>query len=91
MFVLSGIRGDETMGGVPTPTQELEDLLARGQFGALAHKLKVWALEKRKPWFHLFWEAAAGFFSSRARGCSKKHAACSVAAVRFCEAPSEQC
>jgi len=60
--VLSGIGGDETMGGVPTPTPELEDLLARARFGALAHKLKVWALEKRKPWFHLFWEAARGFF-----------------------------
>ncbi len=60
--VLSGIGGDETMGGVPTPTPELEDLLARAQFGALAHKLKVWALEKRKPWVHLFWEAAGRFF-----------------------------
>jgi asparagine synthase (glutamine-hydrolysing) len=60
--VLSGIGGDEVMGGVPTPAPELENLLARAQFGALAHQLKVWALEKRKPWLHLFWEAARGFF-----------------------------
>jgi asparagine synthase (glutamine-hydrolysing) len=60
--VLSGIGGDEVMGGVPTPTPELENLLARAQLGALAHQLKVWALEKRKPWFYLFWEAARGFF-----------------------------
>ena len=60
--VLSGIGGDEVMGGVPTPTPELEDLLARAQFKALAHQLKVWALEKKKPWFHLFFEAARGFF-----------------------------
>jgi asparagine synthase (glutamine-hydrolysing) len=60
--VLSGIGGDEVMGGVPTAVPELENLLARAQFGALAHQLKVWALEKRKPWFHLFWEAARGFF-----------------------------
>jgi asparagine synthase (glutamine-hydrolysing) len=60
--VLSGIGGDEVMGGVPTPAPELENLLARGQVGVLAHQLKVWALEKRKPWFHLFWEAALGFF-----------------------------
>jgi asparagine synthase (glutamine-hydrolysing) len=59
--VLSGIGGDEVMGGVPTPAPELEDLLARAHFGVLAHQLKVWALEKRKPWFHLFWEAARGF------------------------------
>ncbi len=59
--VLSGIGGDEVTGGVPTPTPELEDLLARGQLKALAHQLKVWALNKRKPWFHLFFEAARGF------------------------------
>jgi len=67
--VLSGIGGDGNYGGVPTPTQELEYLLARGQFGALAHKLKVWALEKRKPWFHC--SGAAADFFLRARGVPK--------------------
>jgi asparagine synthase (glutamine-hydrolysing) len=62
LVVLSGIGGDEVMGGVPTPAPELRNLLARAQFCALAHQLKVWALEKRKPWFHLFWGAARGFF-----------------------------
>lgn len=60
--VLSGIGGDEVMGGVPTPKPELEDLLARGHLRALTHQLKVWALNKRKPWFHLLLEAARGFF-----------------------------
>ncbi len=69
--LLSGIGGDETMGGVPTPIPELEDLLARARFGALAHKLKVWALEKRRPWFHLFWEAARGFFPPALVGVPK--------------------
>ena len=69
--VLSGIGGDETMGGVPTPTPELEDLLARGQFGALAHQLKVWALEKKKPWFHLFFEAGRNFFPPALVGIPK--------------------
>ena len=59
--VLSGIGGDETMGGVPTPVPELENLLARGQFGSLARQLRVWSLEKRKPWFLLLWEAARQF------------------------------
>jgi asparagine synthase (glutamine-hydrolysing) len=59
--VLSGIGGDEVMGGVPTAVPEFEDLLARAQLGALAHQLKVWALVKKKPWFHLFWEAARRF------------------------------
>ena len=59
--LLSGIGGDEVMGGVPTPTPELEDLLAKAEFGALAHQLKVWALQMRKPWFHILWEVVRDF------------------------------
>jgi asparagine synthase (glutamine-hydrolysing) len=62
--VLSGIGGDEVTGGVPTPTPELQDLLARGHFRTLAHQIKAWALNKRKPWFHLFFDAARSFFPS---------------------------
>jgi len=69
--VLSGIGGDEVMGGVPTPAPELENLLARAHFGTLAHQLKAWALEKRKPWFHLFWETARGFFPPALVGVPK--------------------
>ena len=60
--ILSGIGGDEVLGGLPTPTPEFEDLLARGQFRSLAHQLKVWALDKRKPWIHLLFEAIGRFF-----------------------------
>jgi asparagine synthase (glutamine-hydrolysing) len=69
--VLSGLGGDEVMGGVPTPAPELQNLLARAQLGALAHQLKVWALEKRKPWFLLFCEAARGFFPPSLAGVPK--------------------
>jgi asparagine synthase (glutamine-hydrolysing) len=69
--VLSGIGGDEVAGGVPTPVPELEDLLARGHFRTLAHQLEVWALNKRKPWFHLFSEAARGFLPSALVGIPK--------------------
>jgi asparagine synthase (glutamine-hydrolysing) len=69
--LLSGIGGDEVMGGVPTPIPELADLLARARLGALAHQLKVWALEKRKPWFHLFFEAARRFFPPALVGVPK--------------------
>jgi asparagine synthase (glutamine-hydrolysing) len=68
--VLCGIGGDEVTGGVPTPIAELADLLARGRFGALAHELKVWALNKRQPWFHLFFEVGRGFLPSSLTGCS---------------------
>jgi asparagine synthase (glutamine-hydrolysing) len=69
--VLSGIGGDEVMGGVPTPTPELEDLLARGHFRTLARQLKVWALNKRKPWFYLLFDAARGFFPPALVGVPK--------------------
>jgi asparagine synthase (glutamine-hydrolysing) len=59
--VLSGIGGDEVTGGAPSPTPELADLLARARFKALAHQLKAWSLNKRKPWFHLFFESVREF------------------------------
>lgn len=59
--VLSGIGGDEVTGGVPTPTPELADLLATGQFRALARQLHRWALQKRRPWFLLLAETVREF------------------------------
>jgi asparagine synthase (glutamine-hydrolysing) len=69
--VLSGIGGDEVTGGVPTPIPELEDLLAGGHFRTLARQLKLWALNKRKPWFHLLFDAARGFFPLALVGVQK--------------------
>jgi asparagine synthase (glutamine-hydrolysing) len=69
--LLSGVGGDEVMGGVPTPSPELEDLLARARFRTLAHQLKVWALNRRKPWLHLFLETARGFFPPALIGIPK--------------------
>lgn len=59
--LLSGVGGDEVTGGVPTPIPELEDLLARCRFRALAHQLRVWALNKRRPWFQLLFETIRAF------------------------------
>jgi asparagine synthase (glutamine-hydrolysing) len=59
--VLSGIGGDEVLGGVPTPVPELADLLAEVRLRTLAHQLKSWALNKRRPWFQLLVEAAREF------------------------------
>jgi len=66
--VLSGIGGDEVTGGVPTPAPELMDFLARARFRQLAHQLKVWALEKKKPWFHILFDALRGFLPSSLAG-----------------------
>jgi len=59
--VLSGVGGDEVMGGVPTPVPEIMDSLSRLRLSALARQLKIWALNKRKPWLHLLLGAAGGF------------------------------
>jgi len=69
--VLSGIGGDEVMGGVPMPIPELQDLLARARFLAASRQLKAWALQKRLPWFHLFFEAVKGFFPPKLVGVEK--------------------
>jgi asparagine synthase (glutamine-hydrolysing) len=69
--VLSGVGGDEVTGGIPTPLPELEDLLARGRLAALAGQLKIWALNKRKPWIHLFLEASREFVPPKLIGMPK--------------------
>jgi len=69
--VLSGIGGDEVTGGVPVPIPELADLLARAQFKALAHQLRQWALNKRRPWFHLLFETVRAFSPLWLAGASK--------------------
>jgi asparagine synthase (glutamine-hydrolysing) len=70
-IVLSGIGGDEALGGVPTPIPELRDLLARFRLKELTRKLKVWALDKREPWLHLLGETLRGFFPSSIVGIPK--------------------
>jgi asparagine synthase (glutamine-hydrolysing) len=69
--MLSGIGGDEVMGGVPAPEPELEDFLAKARLGNLADLLEVWALESRRPWFHLLWNAARRFFPPSVVGVPK--------------------
>lgn len=59
--LLSGIGGDEFLGGVPTPLPELEDLLARGRVVSLWHQLLAWALVQRRPWIHLFHDTVSSF------------------------------
>ena len=56
--VLSGVGGDEFMGGVPDPRAHLADLIVQFKFVALAKQLMAWSLVKRRPWIRLFWESA---------------------------------
>lgn len=68
--LLSGFGGDEMTGGVPTPLPELWDLLAGLRFFRLACRLKVWAMEKRKPWMHLLFETCHAFLPGAFTGSS---------------------
>jgi len=69
--ILSGIGGDEVMGGVPAPTPELQDLLLGIHLRSLARQLKAWALQRRRPWFHLLLESARGFLPPALVGVPK--------------------
>jgi asparagine synthase (glutamine-hydrolysing) len=64
--ILSGIGGDEaTGGGMPLPTPELQDFLARARFFALARQLKAWALKMGRSRLSLLSEAVQGFLPCR--------------------------
>ena len=56
--VLSGIGGDEFLGGIPNPTAHLADLIVQLNFISLARQLVAWSLVKRRPWTHLLWQAS---------------------------------
>jgi asparagine synthase (glutamine-hydrolysing) len=68
--VLSGFGGDEVLGGVPTPTPLLADLLAEMRLRALARQLREWALAGRKPWFHLLLQTVQRFLPLTLTGVS---------------------
>lgn len=56
--ILSGIGGDEFLGGVPNPSAHLADLIAQFKFVSLAKQLLAWSLVKRRPWIQLLWQSA---------------------------------
>jgi asparagine synthase (glutamine-hydrolysing) len=56
--VLSGIGGDEFLGGIPNPSAQLADLIVQFRWLNLAKQLWAWSLVKRRPLTHLFWNAA---------------------------------
>jgi asparagine synthase (glutamine-hydrolysing) len=58
-IVLSGIGGDEFLGGVPDPRAQLADLFVRFKFASLAKQLSAWGIAKRRPWVHLLGQALA--------------------------------
>ena len=57
--VLSGIGGDEFMGGIPDPRSLLGDLIIQFRVVRLFCQLTAWSLIKRRPWIHLLRDAFA--------------------------------
>jgi len=62
--VLSGIGGDEFMGGVPNPRAQLADLIVQFKFVGLTRQLIAWSLVKRQPWIQLLWQSAINILPS---------------------------
>ncbi len=65
--LLSGIGGDEVLGGVPTPIPELADLLVSRKLGPFVRRTIQWALAVRKPWIHLARDTVLRFLSPAIR------------------------
>jgi asparagine synthase (glutamine-hydrolysing) len=58
--VVSGIGGDEFLGGIPDPRALLADLIMQCKFVSLAQQLMAWSLVKRTPWVQLLWQSVIG-------------------------------
>ncbi len=55
--MLSGIGGDEFLGGVPNPRHLIADLIVQLRPVELAKQLGAWSLAKRRPWIQLLWDS----------------------------------
>lgn len=63
--LLSGIGGDELLGGVPNPLPLLGDLIAQGHIVSLGRHLVEWSRVKRIPVLHLLYNSLALLLSTR--------------------------
>jgi asparagine synthase (glutamine-hydrolysing) len=68
--VLSGLGGDEMLGGVPTPIPELADLLARCHGYEFVRQSLRWAVAKRTPVVRLWRVTMSQFLPRRISGVS---------------------
>jgi asparagine synthase (glutamine-hydrolysing) len=71
--ILSGLGGDEFMGGIPDPTAHLGDLMVQFRLISLYRQLIAWSLVKRRPWIQLFGRALLNFLpASVGKYCFKE-------------------
>jgi asparagine synthase (glutamine-hydrolysing) len=67
-ILLSGIAGDEVLGGVPNAMPELADYLLRGRLEIFARQSVDWALALREPLLHLAANLLAAFVLTSSQG-----------------------
>src|SRR5207302_1806386 len=72
--VLSGIGGDEFLGGNPDPRGLLADLLVQFKLISLAKQVMAWSLVKRGPWLQLLWQSALTLLPAWLAQCVLKEA-----------------
>ncbi len=61
--ILSGIGGDEVLGGVPSPMPELADHLMTGDLNLLLKRTTEWCLVDRSPFFHQLFDVSKYIYS----------------------------
>jgi asparagine synthase (glutamine-hydrolysing) len=65
--LLSGIGGDEFVGGVPTAVPELQTLFTDLRWVRFARQLSRFCLEQRRPILHLAWQTLEEFLPQQVR------------------------
>jgi asparagine synthase (glutamine-hydrolysing) len=60
-ILLSGIGGDEVLGGAPSPAPILANLLAAGRLRALSSQLVAWGIVLRRPFLSMLLETLSLF------------------------------
>jgi asparagine synthase (glutamine-hydrolysing) len=71
--LLSGIGGDEFLGGVPTPVPELQDHLLQLRWKTFARRLLAWSVYRRAPWMALAVEVLRDFLPHALRRPFTRH------------------
>jgi asparagine synthase (glutamine-hydrolysing) len=83
--VLSGLGGDEILGGVPTPIPELADLLVRLRVLRFFRQSVLWAMVKRKPVIALWSTVIQQFLPQALRASERQNQKLSWLAKEFAE------
>jgi asparagine synthase (glutamine-hydrolysing) len=71
--VLSGVGGDEFLGGVPNAYPQLADLIVLPRPLQLVRQLTAWSLTKKRPWIQILFETVLLLFPLPIRSIFAEH------------------